>query len=85
MGQICRGCLLPLLFIVAKVIPMLTRRHFVITSAALFSAPLAVPAFAQDAVSFDFDSTVVRHERARPVAKHGGLACRPLRRVVSCR
>lgn len=43
---------------------MLTRRHFVITSAALFSAPLAVPAFAQDAVSFDFDSTVVRHERA---------------------
>jgi hypothetical protein len=37
---------------------MLTRRHFIITSAALFSAPLAGAAAAQDAVSFEFDSAV---------------------------
>ena len=39
---------------------MLTRRHFIITSAALFSGPLAAPAFGQDAVDFDFDETVER-------------------------
>ena len=43
---------------------MLTRRHFIITSAALFSAPLAGAAAAQDAVSFEFDASVTRHERA---------------------
>lgn len=44
--------------------PKLTRRHFVISSAALFSAPLTSTAAAQDAVSFEFDTTVTRHERA---------------------
>ncbi|GAA5080004.1 L,D-transpeptidase [Roseibacterium beibuensis] len=39
---------------------MLTRRHFIITSAALFSGPIAMPAFGQDAVDFDFDQTVER-------------------------
>lgn len=39
---------------------MLTRRHFIITSAALFSGPLAAPAFGQDAVDFDFDTQVER-------------------------
>lgn len=43
---------------------MLTRRHFIISSAALFSAPIAGAAAAQDAVTFDFDASVVRHERA---------------------
>jgi lipoprotein-anchoring transpeptidase ErfK/SrfK len=43
---------------------MLTRRHFIITSAALFSAPLASAAAAQDAVTFEFDAGVTRHERA---------------------
>ncbi|AHM03214.1 hypothetical protein roselon_00798 [Roseibacterium elongatum DSM 19469] len=39
---------------------MLTRRHFIITSAALFSGPLAAPVWAQDAVDFDFDEQVER-------------------------
>jgi lipoprotein-anchoring transpeptidase ErfK/SrfK len=43
---------------------MLTRRHFIITSAALFSAPLAGTAAAQDAVSSNSTQAVTRHERA---------------------
>jgi len=39
---------------------MLTRRHFVITSATLFSGALGLPAAAQDRV--DFDTTVERPE-----------------------
>lgn len=39
---------------------MLTRRHFIITSAALFSGPLATSAMAQDAVTIDLDADVVR-------------------------
>jgi hypothetical protein len=37
---------------------MLTRRHFIITSATLFSGALGLPAAAQDRV--DFDTTVER-------------------------
>ena len=37
---------------------MLTRRHFLITSAAMFSGPIAAPAFAQDAVGIEFDEAV---------------------------
>ena len=36
---------------------MLTRRHFIITSATMFSAPLASAAFAQDSVGFDAQVT----------------------------
>ncbi|WP_296426100.1 L,D-transpeptidase [Yoonia sp.] len=42
---------------------MLTRRHFIITSTALFSGPIMAPAFAQDAVGIEFDDTI---ERAEP-------------------
>jgi len=36
---------------------MLTRRHFIITSATLFSGAIAAPSVAQDAVSFDASVT----------------------------
>lgn len=36
---------------------MLTRRHFIITSASLFSSVAVAPAFAQDSVSFDANVT----------------------------
>jgi lipoprotein-anchoring transpeptidase ErfK/SrfK len=44
-------------------IQMLTRRHFIITSATLFSGALAMPALAQDSVGIEFDDTI---ERAAP-------------------
>lgn len=37
---------------------MLTRRHFITTTTALFSGALAVPAFAQDSVGIEFDESV---------------------------
>lgn len=36
---------------------MLTRRHFIVTGAALFSGAIVAPAFAQDAVGFDAQVT----------------------------
>lgn len=36
---------------------MLTRRHFIVTSATLFSGAIATPAMAQDRVSFDANVT----------------------------
>jgi lipoprotein-anchoring transpeptidase ErfK/SrfK len=36
---------------------MLTRRHFIITAAAMFSGPIAAPALAQDRVGFDANVT----------------------------
>ena len=37
---------------------MLSRRHFIITSATLFSGALVAPAFAQDAVGIEFDEAI---------------------------
>ena len=37
---------------------MLTRRHFIITTATLFSGAIAAPALAQDAVGIEFDEFV---------------------------
>ncbi len=42
---------------------MLSRRHFIITTATMFSAPLATSALAQDAVGIEFDEAI---EQATP-------------------
>lgn len=42
---------------------MLSRRHFIITTATMFSGALAAPAFAQDAVGIEFDE-YVEHQGA---------------------
>ncbi|SEV96483.1 Lipoprotein-anchoring transpeptidase ErfK/SrfK [Aliiroseovarius sediminilitoris] len=47
---------------------MLTRRHFVITSAALFSAPIASPLWAQDATTTQASATSPVIINRRPVS-----------------
>lgn len=39
---------------------MLTRRHFITTTTTLFSAAIALPAFAQDAVGIGIDEAIVQ-------------------------
>jgi len=45
---------------------MLSRRHFIISTATMFSGALAAPAFAQVSVGVGFDETVVRAEPGAP-------------------
>lgn len=47
---------------------MLTRRHFVITSAAMFSAPIATPVWAQDQATAQAAATAPTKTKRRPVS-----------------
>ncbi|MBL4629063.1 MAG: L,D-transpeptidase [Roseicyclus sp.] len=45
---------------------MLSRRHFIISTATMFSGALAAPAFAQDAVGIEYDEGVVQVSSGGP-------------------